>query len=61
MFSFVVPVNFSVVEHFCTPADMLSPECRLHLVNQTHVLTSDDMIQLASNNGFTTLITAEHV
>ena len=61
MFGFVVPVNFSVAEHFCTPADMLSPECRLHIVNQAHIPTSDELVQLASNNGFTTLISTEHV
>lgn len=60
-FGFVTPADFSIAENFCTPVDMLTPECRQNMINRARVPTSDQLLQLASDNGFASLIVTEHV
>ena len=60
-FGYVTPNNFSVEKQFCTPSDMLSSECRQHMIKRSQIPNSDYLQNLASNNGFVTIYSKEHV
>ena len=60
-FGFVTPNNFDAIEQFCTPADMLSVECRENLINKTHIPRTEELRNIMSVNGFQITYMQEHI
>ena len=60
-FGYVIVTNFSVEKEFCTPADMLSAECREYMMKSMLPPTKDELHGLSSDNGFVTLYSKEHI
>ena len=52
--------NFNVAEQFCTPG-MLSVESREHIINATHIPSTEDIHKLIEANGFQVAYLHEHI
>ena len=60
-FGFVAPLNFTFVNLFCPLSEMISLECQQFMAENPYIPTSEELHQLASNNGFVTSFTKEGV
>ena len=60
-FGFVTPNNFDIAEQFCTPAYMISEECREYIINKTYLPSTDDLHDMITVNEFQQTYMNEHI
>lgn len=60
-FGFVTPTNFSPAKQFCTPADMVSAECRQGLINTTYIPSTEELQNIIGVTGFQITYMHEHI
>lgn len=46
-FGYLIASNYNVAEYYCTPAELVTPECCQHMTETLLVPSSDDLHQLA--------------
>lgn len=60
-FGFVITADFDVVSTLFPPEELFSPECRQHLIDQIHLLPTNDLLSLLISNNFILKFFKEHL
>lgn len=60
-FGFVVTVDFDIASTMYSPAELFSPECRQYLINQVHLPSANELLNLTIRNNFNLKFFKEHL